>query len=172
MEETWKDIEGYNGDYQVSTFGRIKSFKQGAQGKILMPIIKENKYVKINLYNQGKMTTYSVHRLVAQAFIPNPDNLPQVNHKDRNPSNNQVSNLEWCDMTYNNNYDGRVERQAKSCTKSKQVLCIDTNEIFYSSGDAARKLGINARLIRGVCLDEHNSTHGLRFKYINEKEGR
>ena len=69
MEETWKDIEGYNGDYQVSTFGRIKSFKQGAQGKILMPIIKENKYVKINLYNQGKMTTQSITKIEIHQII-------------------------------------------------------------------------------------------------------
>lgn len=119
MEE-WRTIKGYEGLYEVSSYGRVRSLdryvKSGYEsyrlhkGKVLSPIIATNGYLFVGL--QGRRL--SVHRLVAKAFIPNPDNLPEVNHKDEDKTNNVVDNLEWCDHSYNINYGARTERQKKT----------------------------------------------------------
>lgn len=101
MEEVWKDIEGYEGLYQVSNLGRVKNVNKN--------IIKKSTelsrgYLRIGLNKHGKTKKFYPHRLVAQAFIPNPKNKPCVNHKDCNPKNNCVDNLEWCTHKYNNSY--------------------------------------------------------------------
>ena len=112
MEE-WKAIAGYEGLYEVSNLGRIKSLSRiDSRGyKRNEKILKLNKdsggYLKVSLYKNGKPKQYNVHRLVAIAFIPNPDNLPEVNHKDENRINNYVDNLEWCNRKYNCNYGAR-----------------------------------------------------------------
>ena len=98
--EEWKDIEGYEGLYQVSSLGRVKSLKDNndkSREKILKQGKMKNGYLKVNLWKNEKVKQYYVHRLVANAFIENPSSLPWVNHKDENPSNNRVNNLEWCD---------------------------------------------------------------------------
>ncbi len=118
MQEEWKDIVGYEGIYQVSNFGRIKSvdhytYNNGrcmrVKGKIRVLSVNKKGYCGVVLH-RGRSKFVGVHRLVAQAFIPNPDNLPCVNHKDENPSNNCIDNLEWCTYKYNNEYNGRVEK--------------------------------------------------------------
>ena len=118
MEEVWKDIEGYEGLYEVSNFGRIKSLRTG---KIMKPSINRG-YLKCILQNDGKYKMYYVHRLVIQTFIPNPDNLPEVNHKDEDKTNNKVDNLEWCDHKYNTNFGTRNEKIRN--TLLKKHLCI------------------------------------------------
>ena len=101
MIEEWRPIEGSEGLYEVSSYGRVRSLRRNI---ILSPKKEPMGYLRCNLYLNKNMKTFSIHRLVAQAFIPNPDNLPQVNHKDENKTNNSVENLEWCDAKYNNNY--------------------------------------------------------------------
>ena len=108
MTEIWKNIEGYEGKYQVSNLGRVKSII--GQEKVLHPKKHRNGHLQIGLHKDKKRKTMYIHRLVAQAFIPNPDNLPCVNHKDENPNNNNVDNLEWCTQKYNCNYCTRVDR--------------------------------------------------------------
>ena len=108
MTEIWKNIEGYEGKYQVSNFGQVKSMI--GQEKVLHPKKHRNGHLQIGLHKDKKRKTMYIHRLVAQAFIPNPDNLPCVNHKDENPNNNNVDNLEWCTQKYNCNYGTRVDR--------------------------------------------------------------
>ena len=113
-EEIWKDIIGYEGFYQVSSLGRVRSLDMYVKcgygsyrlrkGKVLSSVIKDNGYLQLKLYCNGKLYKKYVHRLVAQAFIPNPDNLPEVNHLDEDKTNNNVTNLEWCDHKYNLNY--------------------------------------------------------------------
>lgn len=110
MEE-WRDIIGYEGKYQISNFGRVKSFKRYKEGKILRA--KNNKeYLSIGLSNgkDGKQKYYLIHRLVAEAFIPNPNNYPIINHIDENKKNNKATNLEWCTHKYNINYGTCIER--------------------------------------------------------------
>lgn len=116
MEEIWKDIEGYEGLYQVSSMGRVRSLGHDVwhKGRVLKPCLDGQKhYLMVSLYKDKKHRTMQVHRLVAEAFIPNPLNLPQVNHKDEVKTNNCVDNLEWCDESYNINYnDGAAMKRA------------------------------------------------------------
>ena len=130
--ELWKDVKDYEGLYQVSTLGRVRSLdkyidvkirnvdKVLKRGKILKPVYDKNGYLKVFLCKNGKGTYFRVHRLVAKTFIPNPDNLPCVNHKDEDKTNNYPYNLEWCTVKYNNNYGTRNERAAKSNTNGKR----------------------------------------------------
>lgn len=150
MNETWKDITGYEGRYQISSMGRVKSFAQDRKhGKIKLGNLNHKGYLTILLYDSsGRPKWYPVHRLVATTFIPNPDNLPQVNHKDENKRNNCVENLEWCTNDYNIHYGTGLQRAAQSnmcCpTTSKKVYSVDENgrvEYFDSIGEAERKTG-------------------------------
>ena len=116
IEEIWKPIEGYEGLYEVSNTGRVRSLdkydsmNRFLRGRILRLFTDGLGYLRAQLYSNSKRKSFLVHRLVAQAFIPNPDNLPQVNHRDENPSNDNVDNLEWCDGKYNVNYGTRIDR--------------------------------------------------------------
>lgn len=119
MEE-WRDIKGYEGLYQVSNEGRVKSlnreitYKDGRNKilpeRILRNFLSDLGYYHVMLSKNGAPKMYKVHRLVAKAFIPNPDNLPMINHKDENPRNNKVNNLEWCTQAYNVRYGTMIER--------------------------------------------------------------
>ena len=129
MQEEWKDIRDYEGLYQISNMGNVKSLgrwvnyknkgKKWQEGKILKPLVDKEGYLKICLWKNGYIKHFRVHRLVAQAFIPNPKNYPQVNHKDENPSNNFVKNLEYCDAKYNSNYGTRNKRIAEKMKGKK-----------------------------------------------------
>lgn len=116
MEEIWKEIEGYEGKYEVSNLGNVRSLNYNGTGeiKLLKQYICHNRYEQVNLYKNGKPKHHLVHRLVARAFIPNPNNYKEVNHKDENPANNNVNNLEWCTREYNNNYGTRNKRAGES----------------------------------------------------------
>ena len=132
MNEEWRDIGGYEGLYQVSNLGRVRSLRDKNNKKrelILKPKIMRNGYLKVDLCKNGKQKTFTVHRLVATVFISNPKNFPVVNHKDENKLNNNVSNLEWCTVLYNNCYGTRL----------KKVKCITTGEIFDSITEASKK---------------------------------
>lgn len=118
MKEIWKDIDeikgiDYTGLYQVSNLGRVKGLKNK---HILKQRLKNNGYCVLTLCKENKPKTYLVHRLVAEAFIPNPNNYPQVNHKDEDKTNNCVDNLEWCTKEYNMNYGTLIERMRTSLT--------------------------------------------------------
>ena len=108
MNEIWKDVKGYEGLYQISSDGQVYSIKRK---RILKPINSHHGYKRIRLYTDSQnWKTFALHRLVAINFIPNPDNYPEVNHKDENHSNNNVDNLEWCTRDYNINYGTKIER--------------------------------------------------------------
>ncbi len=159
--EIWKDIQGYEGLYQVSTLGRVRSLdrliksRYGNFRKITGKIIKPNKiwsgYLRISLWKQQQVEYKSLHRLVAETFIPNPQNLPCVNHKDEVKSNNSVSNLEWCTWRYNANYGTRNERFSKKKINhpkmSKAVVqCREDGTListFESAKEGERQTGIN-----------------------------
>lgn len=117
MDEVFRPVEGYEGLYEVSNLGRVKSLKWGKE-RILKPGMDGCGYLKANLYKEGKIKHFMVHRLVAQAFIPNPEGLPQINHKDEDKTNNRVDNLEWCTAKYNSNYGTRIEQMVQSRIKN------------------------------------------------------
>lgn len=118
MTEEWRDIEGYEGWYQVSNEGRVRSLDRNIidgrkmKGKLLKQYADEQGYKRVRLCREGKHHNKQVHRLVANAFIPNPFNFPVINHIDENSGNNNVENLEWCTVKYNVNYGHRAERYA------------------------------------------------------------
>ena len=165
--EIWKDIKGYEGLYQVSNLGRVKSLYFSKE-KILTAHICKG-YQRIGLSKNGKQTLYYIHVLVAETFISNPFNLPEVNHKDENKLNNAVSNLEWCNRLYNNNYGTRNKRISKTHLnhpdQSKSVQCIETGITYPSAHEAARQTGIDYSKICAVCRGERNTTGGYHWKY-------
>jgi len=116
VEEIWKDISNYEGKYEVSNLGRVRSLSYNGTGEIKFLKQSTNKrgYKRVGLCKNGKMKNCYVHRLVAITFIPNPNNHKEVNHKDENPANNNVNNLEWCTSEYNNNYGTRNKRAGES----------------------------------------------------------
>lgn len=135
-KEIWKTIAGYEGLYEVSNWGRVKAFnyertimngltiKRVHYDEYILPSganAKDHKYVRVTLRKNGISTSYAIHRLVAMAFIPNPNNYPIINHKDENPSNNRVDNLEWCTTKYNINYGTAIAR-AKQASKISRLL--------------------------------------------------
>ena len=178
MEEIFKNIYGYEGLYQISNLGRVKSlnYRCTKKEKVLKPCKNTNGYLQVHLYKDSENKYMLVHRLVADAFISNPYNLSDVNHKDEDKTNNCVSNLEWCTREYNCNFGSRNERSAKSRSKlltgvyntklSKSVRCIETNQIFPSTMEVQRQLGFAHCSIVQCCNGKLKSAYGYHWKYL------
>ena len=164
-KEIWKDILGYEGHYQVSNKGRVKSLKQGKE-KILKPE-RCRGYLRVGLLKNRNRKMFMVHRLVAQAFISNSDNLPMINHKDENPSNNRVENLEWCDSKYNNNYGTRTQRQSEKLSKPVLQYTKDGEFIreWKSGVDIKSNLGYSRGNISQCCTGKLKWIYGFVWKY-------
>lgn len=134
MEEIWKPIEGYEGLYEVSSYGRVKRlggydrFNRKKVSKILKLSYNNSGYYIVHLWKNGFRKSKLLHRLVAETFIPNIDNLPQVNHKDENKSNNRVDNLEWCTAKYNSNYGTSIERRKVKMINNGYFLDLNSDE--------------------------------------------
>lgn len=182
MEEIWKNVVGYEKYYQVSNFGNIKSLDRQVRvwhgyitkkGKILSPSIGSCGYYVIGLNANNKPKTCLVHRLVAQAFIPNPQNLECVNHKDENKLNNNVNNLEWCTKKYNINYGTCIKRRNETsrnnCKLSKVTLQYTLNGEFIkewkSTMDIERTLGLSNKSISACCIGKQKTAYGFIWKY-------
>lgn len=177
-KEIWRPIKGYEGWYEVSSYGNVRSLdrlvihsegrKRLWKGKIMKLCHLNNGYLNIELSKNCVKKHHSIHRLVAEAFIPNPDNLPIVNHKDENPNNNHVSNLEWCTRSYNINYGTRNEKVAVKL--SKPVFQIDkiTNEViteYPSAAEAVRQTGFNYKHISACCNGKRKTAGGFKWQY-------
>lgn len=169
MEEIWKDITGYEGLYQISSLGNVKSlFDNNGKRRdhILSGGNDADGYKIVLLYKDRKRSTKKVHRLVAEAFIPNPNNYPQVNHKDENKSNNYADNLEWCTLLYNIRYGTGIRRHGlkikgkyNNTKLCKKVICIETGTVYPSAAEAGRQLNIaSTHIIRAI--REKNRTAG------------
>lgn len=172
MKEIWKDIKGYEGLYKVSNLGKVYSI---AYKKCLSPR-SDRGYLCILLHKSGNKKYFLIHRLVAEAFIPNPNNYPQVNHKDEDKQNNHVSNLEWCTRKYNMNYGTRNKRARNSLKwKFTKVICITTGEEFDCISAASTKYNVMRANIRACCKNKIKSAgkhpvtgEKLVWKYIEE----
>lgn len=183
MEEIWKDIEEFKGVYVVSNLGRIKSLDRKInrgrcvvswKGKMISSRVAKNGYSVVKLNVDGKHITRLVHRLIAQAFIPNPNNLPEVNHKDENIQNNSIDNLEWCTSKYNANYGTRNERCRngnKRFFKSIYQIDIDSGMIvrwWECINDASKLLKIDASQISRVCKGTNVSAGGFKWVFTDD----
>ena len=207
MIEEWKDIViekngvvyNYTNKYQVSNFGRLRAlnFHRSGYSKLLKLRNTSDGYLQVGLRKDGKQTMFRVHRLVANAFIENPNNLPVVNHKDENKQNNNVDNLEWCTVEHNNTYGSRVENMAKTHTgmkrsqdtcdniskslkgkntgdknpRAKKVMCIETGYVFTTVKDAAQWCNLKwSTTIIKCCKGEADTAGGFHWKYVEEDE--
>lgn len=188
MNEVWKDIPGYEGLYQVSNLGNIKSlnaYNHNIEMMLNCPVHHSGYRIVILKVNNVKKT-FNVHKLVAETFISNKTNFKyydekdklkyienldklQVNHKDENKTNNNVSNLEWCTPKYNSNYGTRINRIIQN--ESKQVNQYDLQGNFIktwnSISDIYRELGINSSNIIMCCKGKYSYSHGYIWKYVN-----
>lgn len=208
-KEIWRDIVGYEGKYQVSNCGRVRSVKRTVWDnrgyyktvpeKILKVGITSRGYAEVQLWKDGIKKYYLVHRLVGQAFLPNPEKLPQVNHKDENKQNNNVDNLEFCSVSYNNTYNGKAKKAGKKISeklrgrklpeeqikkiaeknrnhprKSKPIMAIDMvtglRLVFPSIREAERQLRVSNNNIAHCLKGRHKTAGGYIWKYIEDKE--
>ena len=155
-----KDVQNYEGLYAVTSCGKVYSYKSK---KFLKPRKGGAGYLEVGLYKGGERKTYRVHRLVAEAYLPNPNNLPCVNHKDENKENNALPNLEWCDWSYNINYGSRNKRVSQ--TLGKPVFCVELNKTFDGARAAGRELGLDNSHIIKCCNGKLKTTGGYHWRY-------
>lgn len=157
----WRDVVGYEGIYEVSKQGLIRrSFVKGVRvNRIIKPHITYGGYLRLCLCINGKRKQHSVHRIVAMAFIPNPSNLPFVNHKDENKSNNYVDNLEWCSESYNSNFSF-----AKPVEQYRDGILVG---IYLSQTEASKVTGVNQHCIGRCCAGILGSAGGYQWMFSN-----
>ena len=177
MQEVWKDISGYEGVYQVSNLGRVKSMRKwsSVQGrycqreKILKQYQSKTGYLQINLKSEGTRKLGLIHRLVAQAFIPNPDNKREVNHINGNKTDNRVENLEWCTSQYNTVHAYKTGLETHPTRKISQYdLRGDLIKEWDSIREAGNTLGIQEANIGACCRGIRKTAGGYAWEY---KEG-
>lgn len=181
MEEEWRDIAGYEGLYQISNLGRVKSLKREVNIKLLnvgwakrevpelirKQIIYKNGYAGVQLHKQQRLHLSLIHRLVAKAFIPNPDNKPEVNHKNGNKLDNRVENLEWVTRAENDKHSRKILKNICG-NKPKRVICVETGIIYESTGEASR----NTKAKQGAicCVANHKKYYktagGYHWEFI------
>lgn len=170
-DEIWKPIQGFEGLYEVSNKGRIRTLRTN---KIVTPKNVKG-YSAVRLYKNGKDCQRYIHRIVASEFIENPNNLPEVNHKDENPKNNCVENLEWCSRKYNANY-GTVKQRSlakrmpliKRCKTVQKDSSGNIIAIYDSIKDAAEKTGFKHQNIQSCCAGKIKRCHGYIFEYFTD----
>ena len=178
MKEIWKDIPNYETLYQVSTLGRVKSLGNRSnhkKEKIMKQRLTHKGYLRLSLCKNGIQKQKMVHRLIAETFIPNPNNYEQVNHKDGNKQNNNINNLEWCNNSYNQLHanklglnDNRVKRIKEVC--NKKVIQLSLNGVklneFDSLKDASYKTGCSYKAMSLCATGKTKSSGGYIWKYM------
>lgn len=183
MQEIWKDIQGYEGLYKISNLGNVKSMNYARRGyaKILTPKKNNCGRLWVELTNCGNKKQFLIHRLVAMAFIPNPNNYPQINHIDENPQNNKVENLEWCTREYNieyylerhnpkkrevknysSKYNKRIDLKVNQYTKDGELI-----RIWNNSRQVQTELGWNDWSISECCRNKRKTAYGFVWQYAN-----
>lgn len=157
-----RDIKNYEGLYAVTSCGKVWSYRNK---KFLSPRINNKGYLRVALSKSGVIKDFYIHRLVADAYIPNADNKPNVNHLDENPLNNNINNLEWVTQKENMNFGTCQERKAQH--QLKAVFCIELNKAFSSAKQAAEELNLYAGNITRCCKGNSQTTGGYHFRYYN-----
>lgn len=160
-----RDIKNYEGLYAITRDGQVWSYKAK---KFLKPWIEGGGYFMVKLYKDGKHKQFKIHRLVAEAYIPNPANLPFINHKDECKTNNNIENLEFCTPKYNSNYGTRGKRIAEKL--SQKIYCFENKKIYNSYKEAAEELSLNRSCISLVCCGKRKTTGGYHFYRIQESD--
>lgn len=169
MAEQWKTCV-YDGvvyeNYEVSTHGRVKSLNYNRTGeiKIMQLNLNGRKYFQVRLRKNNEKKTCLVHRLVAEAFIPNPNNLPLVNHINEDKTDNRVENLEWCTESYNVSYGTSQKRRVEAI--GKKVKCVETGIIYCSTQECARQTGLSQSRIWECCVGKRKTCGGYHWEYI------
>ena len=167
--EIWKDVVGYEGYYQVSNLGRVKSlnYRGSKKEKILATNLERTGYVRTHLCKEGQHKTIRIHRLVAEAFLPNPDNKNCIDHINTNRADNRVENLRWVTHEENCNNDlTRKNNGNKAVCKRRKVMCIETGIIYELAMEAYRQTGVNQGNINRCCNGKGKRAGGYSWKYV------
>ena len=159
--ERWKVIPGFNGKYLISDMGNVYST---SKCKIMKKRLNQHGYYDIGLDLNNHNKTKRIHRLVAEAFVPNPQKLNVINHIDGNKRNNNADNLEWCSYKFNARH--AVDNEL---IKAQKIICVDTGEIFQSPNRCSEKYGSRTHLLR--CIEAGKQYKGLTFRFYNEQIG-
>lgn len=158
-----KDIKGYEGQYAITSCGRVWSYKRN---KFLTPYDNGLGYLIVNLYKNSKLQHCRVHRLVAEAYLPNPNNLPQVNHIDKDKTHNYLSNLEYCTAAENIRYSVADKQPARKLP----IRCVELNEVYPTQAAAACATGVHRQGIQNCLKGRQKTSGGYHWEYVEEAE--
>lgn len=168
--EVWRPIKGFEGRYEVSNLGKVRSLNYKRTGKIKeMSLVPDGReYLQVALSKDGSPVKYRVNRLVALAFIPNPNELPQVNHIDEDKTNNHVTNLEWCSAKYNTNHGTRTARCSDALSKAVEAFDLESGSVIhrFKSTREAGRAGFSSGNISSCCNQVRKSHKGLGWRYV------
>lgn len=169
MEE-WKEVYGFDYLFEISNLGRVRTKYYGKLGykpeyRFIEPLDNGRGYLRLNVRSNCKQKTVYIHRLVANAFIPNPKGYPEINHKDENKKNNNVDNLEWCSRVYNSNYGTIKERIGKK--HSLKVICVELNIVYNSVREAAEAFDVCITAVSNCLNGRSKSCAGYTWRYAD-----
>lgn len=186
-QEIWKTVEGFDGYYEVSSEGNVRSVTRAVtrgnhkitkKSRLLSPNRLTSGYLSVHLYKEGKRTVHLIHRLVAQAFIDNPENLPEINHKNEDKLDNRAINLEWCSRSYNAIYGTKIERTRVTSRKNnklgKAIVGTPVNggtPIYFKSISEAGRAGFTHQAISAICTGRKGKQHrGYYWRFATDKD--